>query len=538
MVANRAGVIVSLMCAVLILTFMPASGSDLALEHWAYDYLDRLKVKGLLDDCLFLNQTRPLSREDVAAAIWQITQHVSAGDVRISDVERSQLEWLQREFAEELQDHPLPTLPQERRLFSWSDGKRGVVIETVGQGRGSLGRVHDSSRRLLDLRAVIRTRGFLGKELSYAASVVKGQVRSNLDRVTEEDVGLTGYFDRQGSYGYYDWSHAHVNVRFPWFEIQLGRQPVSWGPGIRGNLALSSHPPAYDFIHIRAGVRRVRFIHLHGSLMSEMKREYITPEGFSRSEYANKFLAAHRLEVAPVSWLEFGLTEAIIYGERDLDLAYVNPLVFFWSAQHSSHDRDNEAMGADLWIRPVPGMSLYGALFLDEIYLKKVFAEDARNKVAVQGGIYLVDLMGLEDTDLRMEYARVQPCVYTHKFVANTYRHDGVCLGHWLEENGDDLYLAARHRFSRQIRVAVEVARTRQGEKGELPWCHTDSGRYHFLWGTVEETVALGISMDLEPLHDVNASLSLWRFQRENKDHQAGEDETLHEISLTLRFEH
>jgi hypothetical protein len=249
-------------------------------------------------------------------------------------------------------------------------------------------------------------------------------------------------------------------------------------------------------------------------------------------------VAAHRLEVAPFSWAQFGFTEAIIYGERDLDLAYVNPLVFFWSAQHSSHDRDNEVLSGDLWVQPLQGLSLYGALFLDEIYLKKVFAQDARNRVALQTGLYLVDILGLEDTDLRMEYARIQPCVYTHKFVVNTYRHDGVSLGHWLEENGDDIYLAARHRFSRQLRVAIHLARTRQGEKGEQPWCHSDSGRYSFLWGTVEKTLALGISVDLEPWHDLNASVSLWRSERKNIDHHVGQEETLHELSLTLRFEH
>jgi hypothetical protein len=528
--------ILSTFLAVLWLMPLQAMASDLPVDHWAYDYLDRLKVKGLLDD--FLNQTRPISREEVARAIWQTNEAGEAGDSRLSEVERSQLEWLLMEFAEELQDYSLSVEGEERHLFSWSDQQRGLILDMVGEVWSYLGHSANTDRRILDARVTLQARGFLGDELTYGASFVKGQVRSNLKRVTKDDVGLTGYFSSQGHYAYYDWSHAHVSLRFPWFQLQIGRQPISWGPGIRGNLVISQHAPAYDFFQIRASVRRVKFIHMHGFLLSDVKTERHTPEGFIRTEYANKFIAAHRLEIGFLSWATLGLSEAVIYGERGLDLAYSNPLVFFWSAQHSSHDRDNEILGADLRVRPIPGLDLYGALFIDEIYLKKLFAQDARNRVAFQGGIYLVDPLGLEDTDLRLEYARVQPCVYTHKFPVNTYRHDGVSLGHWLEENGDDLYLAARHRFSRQLRITTYLARTRQGERGEQPWCHLESWRYPFLWGIVDRTLTVGVGLEAELIHQLRASLHYERRERDNKDHLAGEDETLNELSLALSFEY
>lgn len=273
-------------------------------------------------------------------------------------------------------------------------------------------------------------------------------------------------------------------------------------------------------------------------MISEVTTQRQTPEGFIRKELPNKFVAAHRLEIGPVSWASLGLTEAIIYAERGLDPAYLNPLVFFWSAQHSSHDRDNEILGADLRIRPIQGLSLYGALFIDELYLKELFTQDARNKVAFQGGMYLVDLLGLEDTDLRLEYVRVQPCVYTHKFPVNTYRHDDVVLGHWLDQNGDDLFLAVRHRFSRHLRVAAHLAKTRQGEQGEQPWCHAEPRQYSFLYGTVDQTLTLGLSLDCEPIHNLRASLGYERTERRNKNHQAGEDETLNEFSLALSFDY
>jgi hypothetical protein len=128
--------------------------------------------------------------------------------------------------------------------------------------------------------------------------------------------------------------------------------------------------------------------------------------------------------------------------------------------------------------------------------------------------------------------------VYTHKFPVNTYRHDGVALGHWLEENGDDLYLAARHRFSRRLNIAAHMARTRRGEKGEQPWCHSESWRYSFLWGTVERTQTLGFTLEVEPVHNLRSYLSYERTERENRDHLPGESQTLDELFLSLSFDY
>jgi len=528
--------IVSAFLAILCMMPFQAVSSDLPVGHWAYDYLDRLKVKGLLDD--FLNQTRPISRDDVARALKQVTEMAQAGDPRITEVERSQLQWLQMEFVEELQSCSLSVEKSERHLFNWVTQKQGLILDLSGRLWSYWAGVSGTSQRILDTRVAIQARGFLGQELTYGACFVKGQVRSNLDRVTKDDVGLTGYFSSQGHYAYYDWSHAHMTLRFSRLEIQLGRQPISWGPGIRGNLVLSDYAPAYDYLQIRAQVRRIKFVHLHGFLLSDVKTERQTPEGFTRIEYASKYIAAHRLELGLVPWASLGISEVVIYGERGVDLAYFNPLVFFWSAQHGSHDRDNEILGADLRVRPIQGLSLYGALFIDELYLKKLFAQDARNKVAFQGGVYLVDPPGLENTDFRLEYARVQPCVYTHKFPVNTYLHDGVALGHWLEENGDDLYFAARHRISRQLRITAYLARTRQGESGQQPWCHAESWRYSFLWGIIDQTLTWGVRLEGEIIQQLRASLNYQRQQRENKDHLTGNDETFNELSLALSFEY
>jgi hypothetical protein len=378
----------------------------------------------------------------------------------------------------------------------------------------------------------------MSRHFSFGASVMKGQVSTNLDRVQASDVGLRGYFNSQGAIGYYDRAEAHLSLRYPHVELQLGRQPVDWGPGRHGNLTLSDHPPAYDFITLRARLGRLKFVHLHGFLLSDVVHTYQTGDGFIRKEYAEKYVAAHRLEYRPFWRLTVGLTESIIYGERDLDPAYLNPLLLFWSAQHSSHDRDNETMSADVEIIPFKGIRCYGAVLIDEIYLKEIFADDARNKVALQAGLHLVDPFGCNDTDLRLEYARVQPCVYSHKFPVNTYRHDGWPLGHWLEENGDDLSVLAGHRLSEHLRLTALFSRTRRGEPGQMPWCHTESSRYSFLQGVIDRHTQLKLTADVEPFKDIRFLGGYHWQHRENRENRPGDDTTRHEVFVTAYLEY
>jgi len=521
----------------LICLPMPVGAADLPLGHWAYQYLERMQTKGLLPE--FFDGTRPLPREELAAAVSTLLASAGENDGRITEIERRRLRWLEQEFSEELADISGREISPDRHLFRWTGpgDDRRLLIDLGGTIQGRLGEEEDRSRRLFDIRGQLRARGHMSRHLSFNATVMKGQVSTNFDRVQAADVGLRGYFNSQGAIGYYDRATAHLSLRYPHVEVQLGRQAVDWGPGRRGNLTLSSYPPAYDFITLRAHLGRFRFTHLHGFLLSDVVYTYETDNGFIRKEYAEKYIAAHRLEYSPFWRVTLGLTESIVYGERDIDPAYLNPLLLFWSAQHSSHDRDNEIMSADVEIIPLRGVRCFAAFLIDEIYLKEIFADDARNKIALQAGFQLVDPFGWNDTDVHVEYARVQPCVYTHKFPVNTYLHDGWPLGHWLE-NGDDISLLAGHRLSEHLRMAVELSRTRRGEQGRMPWCHSEPDRYSFLQGIVDRSTEMTLTLIVEPAKDIGILGGYHWHRRENREHVSGDDASLHEVFITMNVEY
>lgn len=515
-----------------------AQGVDVPVGHWSYDFLERMEAKGVLERVW--NTTLPLSRQEMASYLACVIEKVQIGDPRISRVDQDQLEWLKMEFYDELSWLGIEVDTEERHLMKWREGEDHLIVDFALNQRGASRNGGGEDYSLLDTAAEGLVRGGLRGSLFYSIHIKYAAVVSNKDYLSKEDVPLTGFFSSRGSYGYYDFTDAYLVLRLPWLDFQFGKQPFSWGPGRRGNLALSTNAPSFDYFLLRAKFWRLKFTSLTGFLKTTLidstrsYEEVHSSVTYSREEYRRKYIAAHRGELILWPGVKVGVGEAMIYGDRDLDPAYLNPLMFFWSAQHHWGDRDNEVMEADIKLNLIPGYTFYGAFLVDELYLKGLLTGNARNKVAYQGGVYLVDPLGLKDFDLRLEYTRVMPGVYTHKFRVNTYTNYGEILGYWSGENSDDLYLEARYRPSHRWELAPFFSRTRRGEHTEMPWAHSEPGRYPFLFGTVEWTRSFGLKVSYRPVEEFIISMGYKYTAVRNQGNQSGVHSRQNEFSLRV----
>ena len=77
-------------------------------------------------------------------------------------------------------------------------------------------------------------------------------------------------------------------------------------------------------------------------------------------------------------------------------------------------------MGLDVDVRPRPGMRLYASYVVDDLKKLKIFSDDFANKSSLQSGFFFADPLGLVDTDLRGEYVRIEPWIFTHKIPIKT----------------------------------------------------------------------------------------------------------------------
>ena len=121
--------------------------------------------------------------------------------------------------------------------------------------------------------------------------------------------------------------------------------------------------------------------------------------------------------------LYLGATETVIYGGRNLEPAYLNPLMLYHIAEHHLGDRDNNNLAFDLAFTRIPNVTLYGEWFIDDMTSTKLWSNYFGNKFAwVFGGLW-ADPLKLKNVDLRVEYTRISPYVYTHWDSLNIYTH-------------------------------------------------------------------------------------------------------------------
>ena len=277
-----------------------------------------------------------------------------------------------------------------------------------------------------------------------------------------------------------------------------------------GTLSLSGASTSYDMIRLSVRLSKFRFTHVIGFLKQIPPipaRKYTIAGGDSVGQVdETKYLAAHRLEFSPTDRLSIGIYESIIFGGR-FEPAYLNPIMFFKSAEHYLGDHDNAALGFDARLRAWNGFALYGEIFIDDISTTKLGTGWYANKFGFQCGSYMVNPLGVRNTDLRIQYTRIEPYVYSHRIPINVYQHYGTSLGHHIGPNADEAVLTLNVRPSRRLTGTCIFRFRRHGTNppgknvgGDInvPFRKDDSEKVHFLDGDVEKRFLLDLSVRYE----------------------------------------
>jgi hypothetical protein len=537
------------LCFVLLTEVATAQTVYFPSNHWVYEYLDRMETKGVLP--VVLAGTRPMTRWEIARHIASITDYYSKGGT-LSRAEIQQLAFLHDEFREELERLQVKSIAGPSELSkiicqSWIDPWLPNAIYANGRNFLSVSegplrafwdpiflrrRMYAEADTLSQQERVFEdTNGFslwgtVGEHLGFVADVRDSKewgTRKYPEAFNVTAEGL-GFVNGYGDHIYHDETVASLVYQWKYLTLQFGKDSNSWGPGRHGQLALSDHATSYDLLKFQVTTQRVKF-----TSMLAFLRQY--PPLMVNGEQRDKALAAHRLEFSPIRWLDLGFHETVIYSGRKIEPAYLNPVMFYRSAEHYLGDRDNATMGADFELKLVPRTKLYGELFIDDITTGKLGTSYFGNKYAWLAGLYHVELFGLPNLDFRLEYARVRPFTYTHTEEYNTYRQFITNLGHWIGPNADDLFLDCSYQYSRPLKFDSFFEMHRHGANppgynygGSIFAPHfvfRDPLYVNFLEGVLEKTTSFGANARYELVRNGFVRLS-YRY-----DH--GESEWVHE---------
>ncbi|KUG06379.1 hypothetical protein [Solirubrum puertoriconensis] len=281
--------------------------------------------------------------------------------------------------------------------------------------------------------------GTIDKRLGFFTYFVDNQTAVPLyvqQRVERDNaVPNEGYWklfkDKRGQYdfltarGYVTYAATkHINV-------QLGHDRNFVGNGYR-SLILSDFSAPYFFLKLNTRVWKFNYQNIFAELTAER-----TPD--RDTIFQKKYMAFHHLSLDITPSLNVGVFESVMFGRGKgrFELQYLNPLIFYRSIEQHVGSNDNAILGADFKWNIRKRGQLYGQVVLDELIVSQVRAGNGwwGNKQAFQLGGKYIDVLGLRNLDMQVEFNYVRPYTYQHTDLFRAYEHYGQPLAHPMGAN-------------------------------------------------------------------------------------------------------
>lgn len=424
-------------------------------SHRVYDFLDRMFINKVIYG--YSPSMKPISRREIAGYLKEINNKRT----KISATDKKLLEDFYIEFEYDLSNtlkkssslfskFDIPGIFSNKRqkyLYANADSSSTIFWDAFGELKyngangDSLGKPHV----LLGLLGT-RLRGTLFNSIAYYFKLSNGLRLSG----TEQDALFAAKFDPQlasirkfiseGSKTYDIFSgYLRYATSSEWLGLTVGREALNMGPGFIDNLFLSDKNSApFDFLKLDLHYKKIRYTFLHSSIVGN---------DTAGVPLSSKYLVFHRLEIGPLfsGFMKIGFSEMLLYSNTSINFAFLNPLAFLTSVDLNTElpgkDANNALIGIDAEFYPVKKLSLQGSLLIDDLNFETLGKSDVTsntNKFAFQGGINWQDAFTLKNLSFVYEFTHIDPFVYSHRQISNSYTNWFLPIGHALNPNSDE----------------------------------------------------------------------------------------------------
>ncbi len=233
----------------------------------------------------------------------------------------------------------------------------------------------------------------------------------------------TKYFDKiNTTFWYKNYTSLYLVGKI--FEFEISNRPFSWGWSSGNSPLISANATPFNRFSLLKKSKKFNFEYFHGSLNDKSINEIHTD-----NKKLEKFIAGHRIQYKPINNFKLSISELVVYGNRSIELAYLNPISFFWAQEHNLGDLDNVLLAFDLGYRILPGLIFYNTLVIDELSWEKIFSNWWGNKYSYQVGLFL-SFKNLKLPDFRFEFTAVRPWTYTHPNFSYNHRDYNIGAYH------------------------------------------------------------------------------------------------------------
>ncbi len=239
---------------------------------------------------------------------------------------------------------------------------------------------------------------------------------------------------------FFDYTQGYIRLKKNAVNFELGRERILWGSGQINRMILSDNPPLFDFLKFNIAYKSIRYDFMHGWLVQPFETVYIDSMTGNIRQKGAKYLAVSRLGFTPLPELKLGISQMIIYADRPFEAAYLNPFLFWESAQRTLGDLDNSFLSLDLRYKITDGTEIAASMIFDDILYSAFFKGEfdrVDNRSAWQAGIMLTNPLLPDNAGLKIEYIQIRPYTFSHPGLGEslTYTNNSYLLGTNLQPN-------------------------------------------------------------------------------------------------------
>lgn len=443
-----------------------------------YDFIDELATDGYFE----LNSViKPYSRQIIAQKL-KIAQ---SKEEYMNKRQRDELYFFLDEFALENDSLPIHTMP----LYEGKNSSIGLV-PPIFQYRKQMFKAR--IQPILGMHIYknqigqINHRWFgadfqatIGKHLSIYGSL-RDNSFSTADSISPRLSNPT-YLTTFNGYEYkepndFSDSRGGIKLSWDWGSIGLIKDNVVWGDNYHGANILGGRTPSFPMFTMRvkpAAWFELNFI--HGWLVSNVvdsARFYV--ENGTKRWYRNhnKYISANMFTLSPIPYLYLSFGNSIIYAEDNVQPAYLLPISFFKSIDHTltkgiGTENQNSQLFINISSRNIDHIHLYASAFVDEMKMNRFSpSSKEKNPISYKIGTKISNLW-IKNYHLTMEYTRTNIINYKHSIDAITYASNNYGLGHYLGDNAEEFFTQLTIKPIRGLDISLQYLNARHGNEYE-----------------------------------------------------------------------
>ena len=417
-------------------TAMQAQSPQLVYDREYFQLIERLEIRQGFFTEAFHTGVKPFGRK----AVVRFLDGYKEAHPSLSQSDAFNLNYLLRDSWEHTADS-LERLPQQKRrrfyqhpadFYAYKDEVWDVHVNPVLQFQGGV-ETDEADLRFRNTRG-LTLRGSIDKKIGFYTllSTTDLVFPSWINGYVQQQGAIPGqgFWKRYGNNGYSFFSaRGHINFRATrHIQMQFGHDSHFIGQGIR-SFVLSDFSNPFVFVKINTRIGPVIFTNLWGQLTADILTDRGVP---TDGRYPQKWFSFHRLGVNFGKRFNLGLYESVMANRMDWN--YLNPLVFYRWVEHQLGTPDKVMLGTDFKWHPVKGVQIYGQFVLDEFVFNEFFGisgkGSSRNKHGFQLGIHHVEVAGIPNLDVQLEYNHARPYTFQEKFDYQSYTNYRIPLTH------------------------------------------------------------------------------------------------------------